>query len=506
MKMLTYSAAAILLATAATAETSLTIYNQAFGVVRDIVPLDLKPGVNQVRFRGVTAHLEPDSVILRDPKEAVQFTILEQNYRADPVTSGLLLDLYTGKEIEFLVREAGQPERTTKGRVVRSGYDRNGGASQPVIDVGGKLRFSLPGEPIFPSLADDTILEPTLDWRIHSDKAVKLDAEIGYVTGGVNWDADYNLVAPERGDVMDFSGWVTIRNHSGKLFKDARIELMAGDVAKVKEASGSGLAAQAFADRATPRAAPKVTEKALDEFHLYSLPLPVTLHDRETKQVEFVRAAGVKAARSYIFDGSAAPEYINRGGGSRAMQASQSGSSGNTKVWIMREIRNSKDNRLGLPLPFGRMRFYRRDDDGVLQFIGEDVIDHTPQDETLRLYTGNAFDLVGERKQFQTNTQTDDKAGWSDTSFEIVLRNRKRDESVEINVIEHLDVPANWEIRDNSAEFRKLDGQTIEFTVSVKPGEQRVLKYTAHYFWAVQKPQEPSPADPFGPAPLKTSR
>ncbi len=485
------------------AETSLTIYNQNFGVVRDVVPLDLQQGVNQVRFADTTAHLEPDSVILRDPKTGVKLSILEQNYRADPISSGLLLNLNEGKEIEFYVRETNKPDRIVTGKVIRSGYVPHnqsamqrygnryyqsqmamaGGTAQPVIEVEGKLQFSLPGEPRFPALADDTILKPTLDWRIHAAKAAKLDAELCYVTGGMSWEADYNVVAPETGDVMDLNGWVTIDNQCGKTFKDAKLQLIAGDVAKLQEAGN-----QYAYDMSAAKAMggfdfkPQVTEKAFDEYHLYSLPLPTTLHDRETKQVEFVRASGVKSQRLYIYDGLHIDQNRYRGWSYDNIRHDENyGTQSNPKVWVMREIKNSEANHLGLPLPKGKVRFYRQDDDGKLQFVGEDVIDHTARDETLRLYTGNAFDLVGERKR--TNIKRDNSNHWLDESFEIKVRNRKQDEAVEIRVVEHLYRWTNWELRDSSNTQLKTDAQTIEFRVALKPGEEKTITYTVHYSW-----------------------
>ncbi|MCB1210279.1 MAG: hypothetical protein KDK97_13175 [Verrucomicrobiales bacterium] len=485
----------------ASAETSLTIYNQHFGVVRDVVPLSLQQGVNQARFADTTAFLEPESVILRDPKGGVSLSIVEQNYRADPVSSGLLLHLNEGKEIEFFVRETNKPDRIVKGKIIRSGYvphdqgamQRYGnryyqsqqamaqGTAQPVIEVDGVLQFSLPGEPRFPALADDTILKPTLDWRIHSDQAAKLDAELCYVTGGMSWEADYNIVSPEKGDLMDLTGWVTIDNQCGKTFKDAKLQLIAGDVAKLKEDGNSLLpAVDGIAYDSAP--VPQVTEKAFDEYHLYSLPLPTTLHDRETKQVEFVRAAGVKSERLFIYDGVAIDQNRYRGWTYDNIRNDESyGTQSNPKVWVMREIKNSEANHLGMPLPKGKVRFYRQDDDGKLQFVGEDMIDHTARDETLRLHTGNAFDLVGERKR--TNYRQDGSNHWLDESFEIKVRNRKQDESVEIRVVEHLYRWTNWEIRDPSNAFEKKDAQTIEFRVALKPGEEKTITYTVHYSW-----------------------
>lgn len=504
------------------AETSLTIYNQKFGVVRDVVPLDLQPGVNQVRFADTTAHLEPDSVILRDPKSGVKLSILEQNYRADPVSQGLLLELNEGKVIEFFVSEPGTPDRIVKGKIIRSGYmpqpgeflpyvgrgGESGSIVRPLIEVDGRLQFSLPGEPRFPGLADDTILKPTLAWGIHADKAAKIDAELSYVTGGVNWEADYNLVSPEKGDIVEFTGWVTVDNQSGKTFKDARLQLIAGDVAKLRNATrsdpyaaGGGLA---FDAAIVP---PRVTEKAFDEFHLYSLPLPTTLHDRESKQVEFIRAAAVKAQRLYIYDGARVD--TGRYGGSdldRYRNDIDYGTLSNPKVWVMREITNSQENRLGLPLPRGRVRFYREDEDGRLQFTGEDVIDHTASGETFRLYTGNAFDLVGERKR--STFQFDHTNGIiTDETFEIKVRNRKKDATVEIRVVEHLFRWANWEIQGNNAEFKRIDSETIEFRVTLKPSEERVINYTAHYVRSQGKDSKAAlkgpvnKDDPFGAAP-----
>ncbi len=299
----------------------------------------------------------------------------------------------------------------------------------------------------------------------------------------MSWEADYNVVSPEKGDVMDLTGWVTIDNQCGKTFKDAKLQLIAGDVAKLQEDGNDYRypASGAFAPAAN-KSAPAVTEKAFDEYHLYSLPLPTTLHDRETKQVEFVRAAGVKSQRLFIYDGVAIDQNRYRGWTYDNIRNDESyGTQSNPKVWVMREIKNSEDNKLGMPLPKGKVRFYRQDDDGKLQFVGEDVIDHTARDETLRLYTGNAFDLVGERKR--TNIKVDSSNHWIDESFEIKVRNRKKDESVEIRVVEHLYRWTNWEIREPSNAFEKKDAQTIEFRVALKPGEEKALTYTVHYSW-----------------------
>ena len=218
------------------AEPQLTIYNQNFAVVRVLIPLDLKPGENRIQFTDTTAYLEPASVILRDPTGARTLQILEQNYRADPVSQQLLLSLYEGKTLDFLL-QPNDPKSVLRGKVIRSGYispraGYSGAMQEPIIEVDGQLRFGLPGSPVFPALIGDTILKPTLNWILQSDKPGEMNAEFSYVTGQITWNADYNLVAPEKGDQLDLVGWVTVNNQTGKTFDNARIKLMAGNVNK----------------------------------------------------------------------------------------------------------------------------------------------------------------------------------------------------------------------------------------------------------------------------------
>jgi hypothetical protein len=220
---------------------------------------------------------------------------------------------------------------------------------------------------------------------------------------------------------------------------------------------------------------PEVTEKAFDEFHLYSIPEQTTLHDHETKQVGFVTAEKVYAPTIYVYDGAAGYQFYG-------LNYSQNygADTGNKKILVQREFRNAETNYLGIALPAGKLRFYRRDDDGQLEFVGEDTIDHTPKDETVRVTTGNAFDLVGERKQTDFRVDTGDKV--MDESFNLTLRNHKK-EPVTICVIEHLYRWSNWKITAHSDDFVKKDSQTIEFNVPVKPDEEKTLTYTVHYSW-----------------------
>ena len=485
------------------ASPGLTIYNQNFALVRDTIPLDLKAGVNEVKFDGATVHLEPDSVILRDP-DGSPLQILEQNYRNDPVTQQLLLSLFEGKEVEFMVHEPNKPDHIVKGTVIRSGYvphggmamqrygqayamaqgamvmGGDGGAGQPIISVDGKIQFSLPGEPIFPSLGDDTILKPQLDWKINVPSPFKADAELSYITGGMSWQASYNIVAPETSDTLDLVGWVTMDNQSGREFKDAQIKLMAGDVNKIAPQNMSGMTAFGFRnnDARSMSAAPAVTEKAFDEYHLYTLERPTTLKDRETKQVEFVKAGGIKSEVIYVYDGLDLARFGGFPSGGRNMNE-EYGAESTTKIVVMREFKNTKENGLGIPLPKGRIRLYRGNGSQV-EFTGENEIDHTPTDELVKIITGNAFDIVGERKR--TNFQVDNANHWAKENFEITLRNHKSKE-VTIRVVEHLYRCVNWTISENSDPFVKTNSQEMEFRIQLKPGEEKKVGYKVTYTW-----------------------
>ena len=474
-------------------QPALTIYNQNFFVAREHLPLDLTAGVNHVVFNGMTSHLEPDSVILRD-LTGRPLQILEQSYRNDPVSQELMLSFYEGKTIDFAVgRNADGTDIKIQGKIIRSGFVPttwiNGypqqTSTQPIIDVNGILRFGLPGEPRFPALSADSILKPTLNWQLATTQAGRSEAEISYVSGGMTWQSDYNLVVADGAknsgmNSLDLVGWITMQNHSGKTFENARIKLLAGDVSKLQQnqVAGRMYAAEAKA-MVADMAAPVVREKSFDEFHLYTLERAATLRDNETKQVEFVRSTGIQSQRLYVYDGAQtdqyayySPEQIRNDPGY--------GTASNKKVWVMQEFKNSEANHLGIALPKGRLRFYRRDTDSSLQFIGENTIDHTPKDETIRVYTGNAFDVVGERKR--TNYHVDSNARWMDETFEIRVRNHKK-EAANVRVVEHLNRCDNWKLTDQSQNYKKHDSHTVEFPVTVAPDGEQLVSYTVHYTW-----------------------
>ncbi|MBI5420102.1 MAG: hypothetical protein HZA60_08430 [Deltaproteobacteria bacterium] len=498
-KMLALSA--LLAAAPVLAQTQLTIYNQNFATVKETRTMDLQEGESEVRVTDISAHLEPDSVVLRDLKNPEAIRILEQNYESDPLSEGLLLRKSEGTMLDFeiTVPQTGE-KKIVKGKVLRSGYvphtsafQRYGqqysmrqmvysqpqGGGQPIVEVDGKIQFGLPGKPIFDALDPKAFLKPTLLWRLWTDAGGKHDVEFSYLTGGMRWEATYNAAAPEKGDAFDIVGWVTLENMSGKDFESASVKLMAGDVARAR-AEGAQAMEYGRLDRSSAPAPGAVTERTFEEYHLYTLPRPTTVLDREIKQVEFIRASRVPAERIYVYDGFQ-PDQRYRGWDYQSIRTRpEYGTQSNPKVWVMLEFSNSDKSGLGMPLPKGKVKIYRRDMDGRNEFIGEDAIDHTPKDETVRLYTGNAFDLVGERRQ--TNFRLDTNHRWADESFEIKVRNHKKEE-VEARVVEHMYRWIQWELKESSMPHGKTDARTIEFRPRIPAGGEAVMTYTVHYSW-----------------------
>jgi hypothetical protein len=483
------------------AESQLTIYNQNFATVKEARTFDLQKGENEVRVSDITAYLEPDSVVLRDLKNPDALQIVEQNYESDPLSEGLLLRKSEGKKLDFeITMPVTGEKKIVKGKILRSGYvphtsafQRYGqqyymsqmayaspqGGGQPIVEVDGKIQFGLPGKALFGELDPKAFLKPTLLWRLWADKSGKHECEFSYLTGGMRWEANYNAVAPEKGDSFDIIGWVTLENMSGKDFENASLKLMAGDVARAQPEVGYGRFDAAKEISAPMNGKPAVTERTFEEYHLYALPRATTLLDREIKQVEFVRAANVPAKRIYVYDGFKINERYRNWDYYSIRQQPDYGTDCNRKVWVMLEFQNTEKSHLGMPLPKGTVKVYRRDTDGRNEFIGEDRIDHTPKDETVRLYTGNAFDITGERRQ--TNFKLDHNK-FADESFEIKVRNHKQEE-VEVRIVEHLYRWLQWEITEKSNVFLKTDARTVEFRIPLKPDEEKVVTYTVHYSW-----------------------
>ena len=475
---------------------ALTIYNQNFAVARTFINLDLHSGINEITSSEVTSRLEPDSVVLRDPLGKRTIHVVEQNYDSAVVSQEWLLQKYEGKTIDFQVATP-QGTKIVPGRIIRAGFFRqaeysfdgqmlNGQSAQPLIEVDGRMQFQLPGTPLFPSATDGLLLKPTLRWQIDSETNARFSAELAYITGGFDWAATYNVVAPSAFDVTgdekaNFLGWVTIHNQSGTEFPQARIKLMAGDVAKLQPQQGgygrNGPMMMAKAIDSPQESG--VTQKAFDDFHLYDLNRTVTLRDGETKQLQFIDASGVALRRSYIYDGLGAqlqPIYA----GNVNQNQGYGLDNGNRKVLIVEEIKNSETNHLGMPLPAGRVRLYRSDADGQMEFVGESLIDHTPGEESVKIPTGSAFDVKGSRRQ--TDFHVDYNKHMLDETFEIKLTNQKQ-QPVNVAVIEHMYRGENWEITEKSSTFKKRDSHMLEFPMRVPAKGEATLTYSVHYTW-----------------------
>lgn len=483
----------------AAASPELTIYNQNFAVVRAAVPLDLHAGVNRVRYAGVTGLVAPGSVILRPLSGQPRWRILEQNYRADPVSEHRLLERFQGQTIHFLVTEQGRRE-VIAGKILRAGWNPPPGLErdsypappqplapesapprQPLIEVNGELRFGLPGQPLFPALPPGTILRPLLSWRIASPAALRTTAELNYLTGGLSWSARYNAVQGARGGPLAVYGWDRLKNWSGHSFRRARIELMAGQVRYRSPSLRYGQQERAwggviggFAGRPLVRQAP------FDVYYLYTLRRPATLRAGETKAIEFLRASGVRSRRYFVYDGLQVGQNYANWDYAMIRRDASFGTGVTHQVRVARAFANTRANGLGVPLPAGLLRFYRRDASGQIQFLGQDRIADTPQGQTVRAVTGAAFDLRGNR--VQTDYQLDQANRVADESFRITLLNR-RSRPAEIRVIEHLYRGETWRITAHSDLYAKRDSHTIEFRVTVPADGQKVVSYTVHYSW-----------------------
>jgi hypothetical protein len=458
-----------------TKPTALTIYNQDFAVARTVVSLELRGGLNEVTTTNVTSQLEPDSVVLRDPSGKLALKVTEQNYDAGVVSQEWMLEKYEGKTIQF----QWSPGQTVEGKIIRAGQ-------QPLIEVKGVMQFQLPGTPLFPASTDGLLLKPTLRWQVYSPKPAHVDAELAYITHGMNWQATYNVIVPEAKDVTGLErgevvGWVTIQSNSGTEFPEASIKLMAGDVAKLRDLQAMSLPINGRMYSQTVdvvAGAPEVTQKTFDDFHLYDLNRTVTLRSGETKQIEFLQAANVEMKRVYEYDGSA--QRIFPMGVGYHNDSVSFGTESSKKVTMREEIRNSEANHLGMPIPAGKIRLYRRDGGGQMEFVGESLIGHTSAEEILRLAVGSAFDVTGTRKQ--TDFHVDSRGHTIDESYEISLKNQK-EVPVTVNVVEHFNRGRNWELTEKPGQFAKRDSNAIEIPVVVSPHSEAKLSYSVRYTW-----------------------
>lgn len=462
----------LFLAAASASATEVTVYNQDLGLVRETRSFALKAGmVNDVRAADVAARIDPTSVHFKSLTSPGGIAVLEQNFEYDLISQEKLLERYLGKDIELerFLGTGGEKREVIAGKLLST----TGGT---VLASGGKLYLNPPGNPVLPELPEGLLTRPTLAWRVESRSDGNHDCEISYLTSGMSWRSDYVLVASPGDDKLDLNAWVTIENNSGATYKDAKLKLVAGDVHRAEPAVRPMMYA-AKAMRAAAEDSAGFGEKSFFEYHLYTLQRRTTVRDRETKQIELASAAGVPLRKLYIYQGSGGfggdyNEYT-RSNPAYGLEAQK-------KVDVVLEFKNSKEGHLGMPLPKGKVRVYKQDTDGSLEFIGEDEIDHTPKDEKVRVSMGHAFDVVGERTRL--SYESDVNKRWMEETFQIKLRNHK-DVPVDVTAVERLYRWTNWKILDASMDWKKKDAQTIEFNVPVSPDAESVVTYTVKYSW-----------------------
>jgi len=433
-------------------DVAVTVYNQNFGVVKDVRTLKLEKGIQEEKYTDVASGIEPESVNFVSLKDPDSVIILEQNYEYDLVSAGRLLQKYIDREVT-VITEDGQ---------VYTGYLMSFDNQNVVLAEDKKEGpiFVLQRDKVrdikCSKLPEGLITKPTLIWKIECTKPGEHRTKLSYITKGINWNADYVMVVHPGDKALDLSGWVTINNQSGATYRDAKLKLIAGDVARVKKAPPEFRRREPLM-RAEMAAAPQFEEKEFFEYHMYTLPRRTTIKDRQIKQIGLLSASDISANKKYVYNGA---RY-------------------GKKVRVNMEFQNKKENNLGMPLPKGKIRVYKADEDGGLEFIGEDMIDHTPKDEKVRVYIGNAFDIVGERKQTRTRKISTRSR---EETYEIKLRNHKK-EDVTVVIEEKMAAYGEWKMVESSHDYVKKDQWTIEFTVNVPKDKEITVTYTVRYVW-----------------------
>lgn len=449
-------------------EVALTIYNQNFGLVKDVRSVNLTGGINFLRFEEVAAAIDPTTVNFMSLTAPNTVVVREQNYQYDLLDPTSILAKSVGKEITFK-NYSGGVAKELRGILLNSPkvtvVDTNGNASARhqglVVKTDRGIVLSPAGEMVLTELPEGLVAKPSLLWKLEASQSGKHVTEISYQTRGLSWRADYVAVANEDDTTADVTSWVTLDNKSGATYNNASLKLLAGDVHKVAEQQANYAREEMAVDAAMAAPAPQFSEKSFAEYHLYSLAGKTDINDNETKQMSLFNSSDVPTKKLFIYE---PVEGVIPYGGWMPQRAPD-------KVNVKLEIVNSQKNNMGMALPKGKVRVYKKDHDGALQFIGEDLLDHTPRDEKFRLYIGDAFDLVGERKQI-SYTRPGDREERS--SYEISLRNHK-DTKVTITAVEHSH--GQWKIRDSSHPYVKKDSTTFEFTVEVPARQEVKINY-----------------------------
>lgn len=436
---------------------AVTVYNQNLALVREVrnVKIDAV-GLGTLRFMDVPSQINPRTVHVQ-PVGAGGFSVFEQNYEYDLISPEKLLEKYVGRDVEIVEQAEDLTSRTVKATLLST----NGG---PVYRIGDRVVIGQGGKVTLPSLPADLVARPTLVWSVNAPKSGSTAAEVSYLTDGMSWSADYVAVVDADDAKAGLSGWVTIDNHSGAGFKDATLKLVAGDVRRVVEEDR--LRAMEGAVQLKAAAAPRFAEESFFEYHLYTLDRPTTVKDNQTKQLSLFTAPSVPVVKKLLLVGEGG-WYRNAIGTMTQPQ----------KVAVTLEMKNAAAGGLGMPLPKGTVRVYKKDRSGAEQFVGEDAIDHTPKDETITLHVGDAFDVVADRTQtdYKVLSPRESQSAWS-----ISIRNHK-DEDAVVTVREP--VGGDWTLVASSLPGKKVDARTLEFEVPVAKGKEVKLTYRVDVKW-----------------------
>ena len=436
---------------------AVTIYNQNLALVKDRRELSLQKGEQQLAFRGVSAQMRPETALLRNTEQSDALRVLEQNFDFDLLTPQKLLEKYLGRSVRIARINPATGNETVQEATVLS--VQNG----TVVQIGDRIETNPPGRFIFDELPASLRDQPTLSIELDNAVRGKQSLELSYLTGGLSWRADYVAEISQDDKNLDITGWVTLDNQSGAAYKNAALQLVAGDVNQVAPAMDirrrKGMVAE------MDSAAPAMAQEALFEYHLYSLGRPTTIQNKQKKQVSLMSAGGVKAAKELVLEGQT---YYYQ---SRQQQIGQ-----RLKFGVYLQFDNEEKNGLGTPLPKGVVRVYKRDSKGNAQFVGEDRIDHTANKESVRLKLGNSFDVIANKKQTDFKIQDKVLGGRIfDSSFEIEVKNAKQ-EVVEVIVREP--IPGDWEMLRESAPHKKVSSGMAEWRVQVPAQGSKKLSFT----------------------------
>ncbi len=440
---------------------AVTIYNQNLALVKDTRKVQLKSGLNALALRDVSAQMRPETALLRSISNPGSFSTLEQNFDFDLLTPQKMLEKYVGKTVSIVKTNYKTGEETTEKATVLSA---NNGV---VLKVGNRIETGLPGRIVYDDVPDNLRDRPTLVTQLSNKTAGEQKVELSYLTGGLGWKADYVAELNEKDDKLDLSGWVTLTNTSGASYNNAKLQLVAGDVNRVREEFRSvGMARKAAMDMVAEAAAP-MAEESLLEYHLYTLDRPTTIRENQTKQVSLLSASSVPVKKELVLKGA---DYY---------YMAQYGEIGTKmKVGVFVEFDNKEASKLGMPLPKGTMRVYKKDSAGNAQFVGEDNIDHTPKNESVHLKLGEAFDVTADKKQTDFKVLPNPMKGHSayESAFEIVLKNAKK-EKVTVSVQEP--IGGDWQIITESHKHTKANSHLAVWKIDIPAEGKTTLNYRA---------------------------